>query len=289
MQFNLGKFRDARIVTTEAKAKRPVVSRFIELDGLSLHLREVGEGRAPLILLHGLGGDSTSWTLNQRALSADRPVISLDLPGHGKSAREVGEGTVPWLGAFLTRLPDRLGIDRFHLLGLSYGAAVAMDLAERMGDRILSLICVSATGLGPEVNIDFIRGYLRAETPEAMRPMLEMLFHDTRKINDAMVGYALAGRADADFRECVGRITDANFEDGRQRFAYADRLRAFSFPVHLIWGREDRIVPVKHGERLRDDVSLEILDNVGHMPNAEASEKFNRLVRARIAAVEALG
>jgi pyruvate dehydrogenase E2 component (dihydrolipoamide acetyltransferase) len=286
MQSNLGKIRDARIVAMETAPKRPVVSRFIELDGLSLHLREVGHGRAPLILLHGLGGDSTSWTLNQRALSADRPVISLDLPGHGKSARDVGEGTVPWLGAFLTRLPDRLGIDRFHLLGLSYGAAVAMDLAERIGDRILSLTCVSATGLGHEVNIDFIQGYLRAETPEAMRPCLELLFHDTRKINDAMVGYALFGRADPSYRACVRKITDANFENGGQRYNYRDALGRFPFPVHVIWGREDRIVPVAHADGLPPDVRVDILERAGHMPNAEASERFNRLVVGRIAAAE---
>jgi pyruvate dehydrogenase E2 component (dihydrolipoamide acetyltransferase) len=273
-------------VATEISGKQRVKSRMIEVDGLSLHLRVVGQGNPPLVLFHGLGGDSTSWTLNQRALSAGRQVIALDLPGHGKSDRAVGDGTVPWLGEFLTRLPDRLGIDRFHLLGLSYGAAVAMDMAGRLPDRILSLICVSATGLGPEVNIGFIQGYLRAETPDTMRPLLEMLFHDTRKINDAMVGYALAGRADPGFRDCVARITDANFENGQQRFAYADRVTAYPFPVHLIWGREDRIVPVAHAERLQDALSVHILDAIGHMPNAEAAEAFNRLVRDRLTAAE---
>lgn len=273
-------------MVAESTVKQKVESRIVDIGDLALHMRVVGKGAPPLLLLHGLGGDSTSWTLNQRALAADRQVIAPDLPGHGKSAREVGEGTVPWLGAFLTALPDALGIERFHLLGISYGAAVAMDLAGHLPDRILSLTCVSATGLGPEVNIDFIRGYLRAETPEAMRPLMAMLFHDPRKINDAMIAYALAGRADPGFRDCVNRITDANFEDGHQRFAYAERVKDYPFPVHVIWGREDRIVPVAHGERLRDDVPVHILDKIGHMPNAEAAETFNRLVLDLIAAAE---
>lgn len=260
-----------------------IVSQTVELDGTTLHLRVAGEGAAPLVLLHGLGGDSTSWTLNQRQLAADRRVISVDLPGHGKSDRNVGDGTVPSTGALLSGLPHALGIDRFHLLGLSYGGALALDLAGRIPDRILSLTCVSATGLGHEVNIDFILGYLDADTPETMRPELEKIYHDTRKINDAMMGYALVGRADATFRDCVRKITDANFRDGGQRYNYRDAVTAFPFPVNLVWGREDRIVPVAHAESFRPEVPVHILDGVGHMPNAEAADQFNELVIGLIA------
>jgi pyruvate dehydrogenase E2 component (dihydrolipoamide acetyltransferase) len=259
----------------------------VEIDGTVLHLRMVGAGSAPLVLLHGLGGDSTSWTLNQRQLAQGRPAISVDLPGHGKSSRDVGDGTVPSTGALLSRLPDALGIERFHLLGLSYGGALAMDLASRLPDRILSLTCVSATGLGREVNIDFIQGYLRAESPEAMRPWLEMLYHDRRKINDAMIAYALFGRADPAYRNCVQQITDANFENGGQRYNYREALDSFPFPVHVIWGSEDRIVPVAHADALHPDIPVHVLDAVGHMPNAEAAERFNALVNDLIAAVDA--
>jgi pyruvate dehydrogenase E2 component (dihydrolipoamide acetyltransferase) len=273
-------------VASESAAKPSVGSQIIDVDGLALHLRVAGKGAPPLLLLHGLGGDSTSWTLNQRALAAGRQVFALDLPGHGKSARTVGDGTVPSTGALLSRLPDALGIERFHLLGLSYGGALAMDLAGRLPDRILSLTCVSATGLGHEVNIDFIQGYLRAETPAEMRPWLEMLFHDSRKINDAMVGYALLGRADPSYRDCVQRITDANFENGGQRYNYREALGRFPFPVHVIWGREDRIVPVAHADNLHPDVRVDIIEAAGHMPNAEAAETFNRLVVELLAAAE---
>ena len=270
-------------MTTEQESKKKIVSRMIELEGIALHLREVGDGGAPLVLLHGLGGDSTSWTLNQRQLAEKRPVISVDLPGHGKSGRSVGDGTVPSTGALLSALPDAIGLDRFHLLGLSYGGALAMDLAGRIPDRILSLTCVSATGLGHEVNLDFILGYLDAETPEAMRPQLEKLYHDTRKINDAMVGYALFGRADAAYRDCVRHITNANFLDGGQRYSYRDTITGFPFPVNLVWGREDCIVPVAHAESLGPDIPVHIFDGVGHMPNAEAADRFNELVIGLIA------
>jgi pyruvate dehydrogenase E2 component (dihydrolipoamide acetyltransferase) len=273
-------------VTGEPEIKQKIVSQMVDLGGTTLHLRVFGNGRTPLILLHGLGGDSTSWTLNHRQIAAGRRVISVDLPGHGKSDREVGEGTVPSTAELLSQLPDALGIERFHLLGLSYGGALAMDLAGRIPDRIRSLTCVSSTGLGHEVNLDFILGYLDAETPEAMRPQLEKLYHDTRKINDAMVGYALFGRADSDYRACVRRITDANFLNGGQRYNYREALAAFPFPVNVIWGREDRIVPVAHAESLPDHIPVHILDDVGHMPNAEAADRFNELVNGLIGEID---
>jgi pyruvate dehydrogenase E2 component (dihydrolipoamide acetyltransferase) len=274
-------------MTGAPSVKQPIALSTVTVGGIDLHMRRVGTGAAPLILLHGLGGDSTSWTLNQRSLATDRHVVAPDLPGHGRSARKIGDGTVPWTGALLTELPNRLGFDRFHLLGISYGAALAMDLAGRVPDRILSLTCVSATGLGPEVNIDFIRGYLRAETPGAMRPLLELLYHNPRKINDAMVGYALAGRADPSFRDCVDRITDANFLNGGQRFNYARDVVRHPFPVHILWGREDRIVPVAHGEMLGGDLPVDVFDGIGHMLNVEAADAFNRLIRERLLAADA--
>lgn len=264
-------------------AQEPIVSRRIDVDGVSLHLRSCGDGAAPLVLLHGLGGDSTAWTLNQRPLAADRPVIAVDMPGHGQSDREVGDGTVPATGALLSGLPDALGIDRFHLAGLSYGGAVAMDLAGRLPDRLLSLTCLSATGLGSEVDTGFIEGYLEAETPEAMRPLMESVFHDTRIVNDAMVGYALLGRADPDFRQCVRRIINANFQNGAQRFRYRDALGALPCPVHVIWGREDGIVPVGHAAFPDSDIDVHIFDSVGHMPNVEAAERFNGLLARLLA------
>lgn len=275
----------------KTRQKRKIISEFVDLDGTRLHIRRVGDigvrEEAPLLLLHGLGGDSTSWTLNHRALAADRPVIAVDLPGHGKSDRAVGDGTVPTTGARLAGLPDALGLDRFHLAGLSYGGALAMDMADRMTARVRSLTCVSTTGIGHKVNIDFILGYLDAETPEAMRESLALLYHNKRKVNDAMVAFALIGREDPDYRAGVRRITDANFEDGGQRFNYRDALERFPFPVHIVWGREDRIVPVAHTEGLPDHVRVEVLDDAGHMPNAEKPETFNALMLDLIGAAEA--
>lgn len=244
-----------------------------------LRIKEMGAGGIPLLLLHGLAGDLTSWTLNQRVLAADRRVIAVELPGHGESLVQIGDGSAPVMSALLDDVLNALNSEEFHILGLSFGGGIAIDLAYRHRSRVRSLIGVAAAGLGEEINIEFIRSYLAAEDPETMRQSLNLLFHRHERINDAMVGYGLLGRRDRNFRQRIETMVRGNFRNGRQRFSYVDRLIDLGKPRALIWGQEDRIVPIVHARRLAHAVPLHVFEDTGHMPNVEAADRFNSLVR----------
>jgi len=260
-------------------ADKPMSDRseiaMVDLDGVRIRIRQKGGGDDTVVLLHGLGGDATSWTLNQKALANAHRVIAIDLPGHGGSSRSIGDGGIPSIARLIADLPDALNVDRFDLVGLSMGGAVALELALHHGDRMRSLTCVSSAGFGEEINTDFINGYLRAETMQAMRPNIAILFHDDRRVNDAMVSYAVMARQNPDFRAGIARMTEANFPAGRQRYTYTDRLQDLAMPIHLIWGRHDRIAPPAHAERLTSTVPVTMIEDAGHMPNVEAAEACN--------------
>lgn len=260
-----------------SKSARTETSK-IELDGVSIRIRQAGDGGTAVLLLHGLGGDATSWTLNQKALAASRRVIAIDLPGHGGSSRSIGDGDIPSIARLIADLPDALNIGRFDLVGLSMGGAVALELAFHFGDRLRSLTCVSSAGFGDDINTDFIHGYLRADTMQAMRPNISVLFHDERRVNDAMVSYAVMARQNPEFRDGIQRMTDANFPDGTQTYTYTDRLQDLAMPIHLIWGRHDRIAPPAHAERLASTLPVTMIEDAGHMPNVEAAETFNNVL-----------
>lgn len=247
----------------------------VDLDGVRIRTRQKGSSDDTVLLVHGLGGDATSWTLNQKALATARRVIAIDLPGHGGSSRSIGDGGIPSIARLIADLPDALNIDRFDLVGLSMGGAVALELALHHGSRVRSLTCVSSAGFGDEINTDFINGYLRAETMQAMRPNIAILFHDDRRVNDAMVSYAVMARQNPEFRAGIARMTEANFPAGRQRYTYTDRLQDLAMPLHLIWGRHDRIAPPTHAERLTSTLPVTIIEDAGHMPNVEAADAFN--------------
>lgn len=257
----------------DTKSDRSMVA-MVDVNGVRIRTRQKGDGET-VLLLHGLGGDATSWTLNQKSLAESRRVIAIDLPGHGGSSRSVGDGDIPSIARLIADLPDALNIDRFDLVGLSMGGAVAFELALHYGNRLRSLTCVSSAGFGEEINTDFINGYLRADTMQAMRPNIAILFHDDRRVNDAMVSYAVMARQNPDFRAGIARMTEANFPGGRQRYTYTDRLQDLAMPIHLIWGRHDRIAPPVHAERLTSTVPVTMIENAGHMPNVEAADAFN--------------
>ena len=78
----------------------------------------------PVVFVHGYGGDKNSWLFVQEPIAADRVTYAVDLPGHGESSKDVGDGTVQSLARVLIGLLDALGISRAHLVGHSMGGAV---------------------------------------------------------------------------------------------------------------------------------------------------------------------
>jgi pyruvate dehydrogenase E2 component (dihydrolipoamide acetyltransferase) len=111
-------------------------------------LPEAGEGGEPMVLIHGFGGDLNNWLFNHAALAADREVYALDLPGHGESTKDVGEGSLEAL-ADTVAAAGCGGIDAAHLVGHSMGGAVSLMVAERAPQRVRSLSLIAAPASAP--------------------------------------------------------------------------------------------------------------------------------------------
>ncbi|MEY3254173.1 MAG: hypothetical protein RJA01_179 [Actinomycetota bacterium] len=113
----------------------------------SLHYEISGNGE-PLVLIHGLGSASTVWKPIRNLLDQSFKVISLDLPGHGKTPYAKGQPMDPHslAGNVFDQLSE-LGIERFHLAGNSLGGWVAMEMASTSPERILSLTALAPAGL----------------------------------------------------------------------------------------------------------------------------------------------
>src|SRR6185436_10984247 len=84
----------------------------------------------PVVLVHGFGGDKNSWLFVQQPLAEERTVHALDLPGHGASSKDVGDGSLATLVETVTGFLDSLGIERAHLVGHSLGGAVVAAAAQ---------------------------------------------------------------------------------------------------------------------------------------------------------------
>ena len=273
------RFQSDFVVRAEEAAAEAPSPETVEVDGRPVGYLDMGEGEgAPLVLVHGFGGDLNNWMFNQVALAEQRRVIALDLPGHGASFKEVGSGGLASLAGAVAGLLDALEIERAHLAGHSLGGAVVMALALDQPARVASLSLLAPAGLGPEINGAYIDGFIAATRRKEMKALVGNLFARpelvTRDLVEALLRYKRLDGVEGALRA----IADALFPEGRQAAVLRNPLAALSPPVQVIWGREDRIIPPAQAEGLPATARVHLLDGIGHMVHMEAAGEVNRLL-----------
>lgn len=242
-----------------------------------LRLGADGEGD-PVLLLHGFSGDLNAWAMTQTALAEAGEAIALDLPGHGGSTKEVGEGDVGALAAATLAFMEALGMTRAHLVGHSLGGAIALDLALDRPERAASLTLIASAALGPEIAIDFIDGVIAAKRRKPMRAVLEMLVHDPAAIGREMVEDMLRFKRIDGVDAALNRIAEAAFAGGEQSLKLAGKLDGLRVPAQVIWGADDRIIPAAHAEGLPEGIAVHVLPEAGHMVHMEKAAEVNALI-----------
>ena len=150
----------------------------MEIAGRQIRYLSKGEGGVPVILIHGFGGDLNNWLFNHDALAAKRAVHALDLPGHGSSAKDVGDGSIGFFADIVTGFADALGIEQAHLVGHSMGGAIALAVARAAPARVASLTLIGSAGLGSDIDGDYLEGFISAERRKDLKPHVEKLFSD---------------------------------------------------------------------------------------------------------------
>ena len=102
-------------------------------------------------------------------------------------ARRSPDPTVAGLARTVISFMESLGIDKAHLVGHSLGGAIAMEVARSAPARVKSLILVSSAGLGPEINIDYIDGFIAANARRDLKDLLGTLFADQSLVSRQMI------------------------------------------------------------------------------------------------------
>jgi pyruvate dehydrogenase E2 component (dihydrolipoamide acetyltransferase) len=249
----------------------------VEVGGMQIQYLKVGEGEGPpIVLLHGFGGDINIWVFNQEALAAEHTVYALDLPGHGGSAKDVGEGDLDSFVEVVADFLDEMGVEKAHLVGHSMGGGIAGSFALAYPDRVESLVLIASAGLGEEINDDYIEGFIAANRRKEMKNVLGMLFADPDLVNRQLIQDVMKFKRMDGVDEALRAVADKVFPDGKQ--ADVPDLSGVEVPILAIWGREDNIVPHSHAENLPEHARVEVLDDTGHMPQMEAAGKVNRLI-----------
>src|SRR5256885_14828056 len=176
----------------------------MDLDEVTLHWTEVGEG-LPVLLLHGLSDWHRTWREVWPRLPGRR-VVMLDLPGHGMSSRPDAPYTLDWNATQIARFLDPLDLRNLDLVGHSYGGGVAQWLLLKCRPRIRRLALLSSGGLGREVY-----PWLRL----ASVPFL--IEHFGQRWMGPIAGFAMARATTSDARAEIALLTSYLRQSGSAR------------------------------------------------------------------------
>jgi pyruvate dehydrogenase E2 component (dihydrolipoamide acetyltransferase) len=255
--------------------------RTVEVAGKRYRVGLVGDVKTdvPVALIHGFSGDINNWALTIPALAARRPVMVLELPGHGLSDKSIETGSIEELADVLQRVIAELGAQELDVVGHSLGGAVALHLAMSAPALVRSLVLIAPVGLpGSSVSAEFTEGVANAQTARQLRPILAKLFANgeavTREMIDDMLKFKRLDGAEEALTKISAQLRDHS--------GFGGRLGDLT-SVTLLLGDQDAIVSAPDRATLPSHWKVRTLP-AGHMPQIERAEQVNAiLVEALVA------
>ena len=271
-------------------------SRFITItengQPLRLHYNDVGQGRQTVVLLHGSGPGASGWANFHRNIEplvqAGYRVLLLDCPGWSKSDGIVSTGSRSDLNArCLHAVLDGLGIaDPVHIIGNSMGAHSAVAFALAYPARVGRLVLMGGGTGGPSQfvpmpteGIKLIGALYRDPTVDNLKRMMSVFVYDASSLTEELYQQRLANILAR--RDHLDNFVQSLQANPRQFPDYGHRLGEIRARTLVIWGRDDRFVPLDVGLRLIwgiPQAEMHIFNQCGHWAQWEHAQRFNPMV-----------
>jgi pimeloyl-ACP methyl ester carboxylesterase len=287
--------------------------RWIEIDGEPVNVIELGPtqpsaGQAPqpLMFVHGLSGSWPNWLEQLAAMSAERRVIAMDLPGFGHSPmpreqHRPGTGiTISGYARLLDGLMGALGVDAAAVVGNSMGGFIAAELAIAFPQRVERLVLVSAAGISttrdPRVTralpvmsrlqtvLAATAGWVAAKSDTVARrarlrdALMNLVVRHPSRLPAALAAEQIRGAGKPGFIQGLQAVLD---------YDVRDRLPEIACPTLIVWGDRDRLIPVRDAALFAELIPNSrkvIFEDTGHMSMLERPAAFNALLEQFLSA-----
>lgn len=276
--------------------------REVLLHGRRLAYRTSGEG-APVLLVHGITQDSSTWEPLAAELAGDAALVAPDLPGHGRSDSPPGDHS---LGAYASTLRDlvlALELPSVTVGGHSLGGGVALQFAYQFPELVDRLVLVDSGGLGRDVSpllraaalpgAELVLSLLASGAVREAAGAVSRLLSRTglRPGTDlSAMSRGMAGLGDPEARRAFVRTVRAVIGVSGQAVSARDRLYLAAYvPTLIVWGAGDRIIPLGHGAAAHQAIAgswLRVVEDGGHFPHVDAPDVVAGFVRDFLAATE---
>ena len=243
-------------------------------DGGRLRYFDVGSGRVPVVMLHGLFGSPSNWQPIMNDLADHYRFLALQLPIEpGMNRQHRSFASLGQLTEHVEVFLDEMGLDRAVLCGNSLGGQIALDFYLRHPDRVERLVLTGSAGL-------FERSLSGGKPPRLCRNFIREqaceIFHDPMLVSDQLVDDVYSMLSDRPYRRFLLKVAKAT----RDRFMLQELARV-KVPTLIIWGRDDSITPPFVAQQFCDNIhqaQLVFIDDCGHAPPIEQPTEFARLL-----------
>jgi len=259
--------------------------RDVQVDDHQWVYLDGGKGET-ILFVHGFGAEKDRWGTFLPAFSKSYRLIVPDLPGFGENSRvPTARFDIPSQVKRLSRFIEAIGLDKFHVVGISMGGYISAYYASEHPEKVKSLCLLDAAGVDSPMPSDLWRQYRKDgkipflyRTTDEFNGLMRLLFYRPPWLPDRFKDYVVQqGDRDYDFRE---KILREMVEGGMNLLE--SRLPKIQARTLIIWGANDRIVHVssveKFQEGLRNSQTV-ILDQCGHIPYFEKAKETRRAYR----------
>ena len=265
--------------------ENPEIGATADANGIKTNYLEAGTGD-PVVLIHGSGPGVTSyanWRLVLPALAENFRVLAPDMVGFGFSERpaNIEYGLQTWADQTVG-LMDTLELPKAHLVGNSFGGAIALRIAAQHPDRVGKLVLMGSMGVPFPITEGLERVWGYEPSFENMRKVLDVFAYSRDLVNDELAEVRYRGSIQPGFQESFA----AMFPAPRQRWVEAmctpeDEIRRLPHRTLIVHGREDQVIPLQTSLRLMkliDNADLSVFSHCGHWSMIERNKDFNRNV-----------
>ncbi len=267
-------------------------SAFVKVMNMNVHFRDEGNKNdsVPLVLIHGTGASLHTWEKSVLLLKDSFRIITMDLPAYGLTGPNPERiYTQAFYVQFIHEFLTSIKVDRCIIGGNSLGGAIAWNYTSVYPSKVKKLILIDAAGY-PMVSESKPIAFTLAQIP-VLKHLLNYVtsrflaeksvmnvYDDPSKVTDTLVDrYFELFLREGNRQAFIDRMNFSDYPD------HEKRIRALYVPSLILWGENDKLIPVENAMKFQADLpndTLVILDKTGHVPMEEAPERTVGVIRS---------
>jgi len=265
--------------------KRPEIGCCIQTGGFVTNYHDIGEGY-PIVFIHGSGPGVSAWANWNKLFPLvrnDFRILAPDMVGFGYSQRP--SDTIYNMDVWVRQIRDffsALEIEKAHIVGNSFGGALAMSVAIKYPELVDKLALMGSMGVSFPLTYGLDRAWGYTPSPANMEELLELFTYDHSFVSKELIKTRYESSIQPGFQESFSSMFPAPRQQGVESMAISENsIRNIPHNTLIIHGREDKVIPMETSLKLLrmiGNAQLHIFGKCGHWTQIEHTEEFAGLI-----------